>query len=97
MGGVDVLLAVSSPVLSLMLFMRPHSGVLEVLPKNQKTAMFGRLATSLDLMYHTHYQLESSPFEKLAPQPYEAFIDQYTLWQYLASLRTMVTQYKYFM
>ena len=90
MGSVDVLLAVSSPALSLMLFLRPHSGVLEVLPKNQKKAM------GLDLAYHTHYQLESSPFEKLAPQPYEAFIDQYTLWQYLASLKTMVTHNKYF-
>ena len=74
----------------------PKTIEFEVCRKNQKKAMFARLAVGLDLAYHTHYQLESSPFEKLAPQPYEAFIDQYTLWQYLASLKTMVTHNKYF-
>ena len=96
MMDVDILIAVSSPILSLSMFLKPQSGVLEILPRNEKTAMYSRLAYSLDLVYYSHHQLERSVFEQPDQEdPNVAYVDPITLWQYLPDLCNMVRHNKY--
>ena len=92
---IDVLLGVSGPIMTLSLFMLPQSVILEILPKGEKHATYNRVAVGLDLIYYCHHQLETSIFEKEATGEYEAFIDKFTLWQYLLDLRNMVQHNKY--
>lgn len=44
------------------------------------------MAVGFDLVYYSHHQLETSIFEKEATDEYEAYIDRFTLWQYLLDL-----------
>ena len=92
---IDVLLGVSGPVMTLSLFLLPQSAVLEILPKGKKHAVYNNMAVGFDLIYYSHHQLETSIFEKDAGDGYEAYIDRFTLWQYLLDLRNMVQHNKY--
>ena len=92
---IDVLFGVSGPIMTLALFMLPQSGVLEILPKGEKHAVYNNMAVGFDLVYYSHHQLETSIFEKEATDEYEAYIDRFTLWQYLLDLRNMVQHNKY--
>ena len=93
---VDILIAVSSPILSLAMFLMPRSGVLEVLPRYETTAQYSHFAYGLDLLYYSHHQLEKSVFETESHlQTATAYVDKNTMWQYLLDLCNMVRHNKY--
>ena len=94
--AVDILMAVSSPILSLAMFLMPQSGVLEVLPRYQPMAQYSRFVYGLDLLYYSHHQLERSIFETGNHlQKATAYVDKNTMWQYLLDLCHMVRHNKY--
>ena len=93
---MDILIAVSSPVLSLAMFLMPQSGVLEILPRYETTAQYSRFVYGLDLLYYSHHQLERSMFEtENHLQTATTYVDKNTMWQYLLDMCNMVRHNKY--
>lgn len=93
--SADIVLGVSGPPLLLAMFMLPQSAILEILPKYEKEAKFYQFATSLNLLHYAHYQLTDSAFEDKAPNQFDAFIDEISMWIYMQDLVNMVLHNKY--